>query len=184
MTKAQQLIRIKNEYRAEHGNSSESLRRIIDWAIETKRLELDLAKARSRAIEELGAALRSEVVLDADGNEVRVNLAFETDQGWLWDERTTISRQHMELNVAQNRRMQYADIRALARSVNDYNDRHPNEPPIQYSLNFAADLADEGIKVPSSILPPPPLGQSPSAGSGTVSRRARFNRADRQGVSS
>lgn len=162
-TKTQQLIRLKNEYRAAHENAPGSLDTILDWGIETGRYELDLKKARKRAAEELGEALRSEVTTDAHGHEIRVNLAFETEQGWLWDQRDTITRPNMELNVSHARRMVYSDIRATVLSVNDYNERHPDEAPIQFSLNFAGDLADDGIPIPSSteleqLVEHPPVG--------------------------
>lgn len=121
-----------------------------------------MAKARQRAAEELADAMRSEVVLASRGNEIHRNLAFETENGWLWDDRETIGRTHFELSIQANRRMSYATIRSSVLSVNDWNERHPDEPPVQYSLNFKADLEDDGITPPASsieleqpIEPPP-----------------------------
>lgn len=168
MTKTEQLIRIKNEFRATHDNAPASARSILDWAIETGRYVLDMGKAKRAAAEELAAALRSEHATDAHGNEIRVNLAFSTDQGWLWDQRETISRSHMEINSMHTRRMVYSDIRAAVLSVNDYNERHPDEAPIQFSLNFAADLADDGISLPDSISVEQIMSQSLSVPSTLV----------------
>jgi len=111
LTQTDQLLRIKNDYRETHGNGPVSPRKILDWAIDTGRYEINRAKAHARAAEELAAAMRGEVTRDSHGNEIRVNLAFETEQGWLWDQRDTISREHFELNVGASRRMAYGEIR-------------------------------------------------------------------------
>lgn len=160
MTKAQQLLRIKNEFRTAHGNAPASPRVMLEWAAKAGLFKLDMKRAFSRAVDELANAMRGEVTLDGHGNEIRVNLAFETEQGWQWDQRDTISRPHMELNVAHSRRMSYSDIKATVLSVRDYNEHHPNETPLQYSLNFWADLADEGIILPSSSVPVLPVERS------------------------
>jgi hypothetical protein len=171
-TKTQQWLQIKNDYRLEHHDVPASPRTMLDWAIETGRFKIDARKARQRAADELADAMRSEMTRDANGNEVRVNLAFETENGWLWDQRDTISRPHMELNVSHARRMAYGDIKATVLSVNDYNERHPDEAPIQFSLNFAGDLADDGIPIPPASSELEQLiGQSPHAGPESVSER-------------
>lgn len=150
MTKEQQLIRIKDDYRAVHDNASASLRTMLAWAVETGRYELDRAKAMTRAVDEFAHALAGETAPDTHGNPVRVNLAFlEPDQGWLWDTRDTISRAHQELNTQQTWRMCYSDVKAAVLTVNDYNERHPDEPPLQFSLDFTGALADDGIKAPT-----------------------------------
>ena len=150
MTKHDQLLRIKNEYRHAHDNAPASPRKMMEWAVSAGLFQVDMGKAFAHAAEELAAAMRAETTKDAHGNDIRVNLAFETEEGWLWDQRDTIVREHFELNVAAGRRMVYSDIRAAVLSVNDYNTSHPDEPPVQYSLRFDADLADDGIPTPSS----------------------------------
>ena len=150
MTKNDQLLRIKNEYRRAHDNAPASPRNMMEWAVGAGLFEIDMAKAFAHAAEELAAAMRGERTTDSHGNEIRVNLAFETEEGWLWDQRDTITREHFDLNVAASRRMHYAEIRTTILSVNDYNDNHPDEAPVQYSLRFDADLADDGIPIPTS----------------------------------
>jgi hypothetical protein len=146
----QQHIRIKNEYRQAHGPAPVSARAMFDWAVETGRAQLDMKKALTSAVAEFANSLRSETALDAHGNEVRANLAFETQQGWLWDQWNTISHPHMELNVMHSRRNIYGEIKNVVLNVNAYNELHADEKPIQFSLNFAADLADDGVPIPSS----------------------------------
>lgn len=150
MTKVQQWLRIKNDYRAAHDNAPASTRAMIDWAIDTGRYQLDMSKARARAAEELATAMRSEKTHDAQGREIHVNVAFETEQGWLWDQRDTIGRGHVELHATRGRRMIVGEIKAQVLTVIDWNENHPDEAPVQYSLNFAADLLDDGISLPSS----------------------------------
>lgn len=164
LSKTDQLIRIKDEYRKANGEAPASARTILDWAVEAGLYKVDMVKARQRAAEELADAMRSEMVRDSHGNEIHKNLAFETENGWLWDDRETIGRRHFELSIQANRRMSYATIRSSVLSVNDWNERHPDEPPVQYSLNFKADLEDDGITPPASsieleqlIEPPPPV---------------------------
>jgi len=175
LNKTEQLIRIKNEFREANGEAPASARSMIDWAIETKRYNLDIKKAKQRAAQELADALRTEFTRDAHGNEIRVNLAFDDpEQGWLWDERGTISHPNMQLNATHDRRMIYGTIRAKVLTVNDYIERHPDEPPIQFSINFAADLADDGIPIPPvSTGLEQLIGQSPSAAQASASERER-----------
>jgi hypothetical protein len=152
LSKTEQLIRIKDEFRKANGDAPASARTILDWAVEKGLYKVDMAKARQRAAEELADAMRAEMVLDSHGNEIHKNLAFETESGWLWDDRETIGRRNFELSIQANRRMSYATIRSSVLSVNDWNERHPDEPPVQYSLNFKADLADDGITPPASSI--------------------------------
>jgi hypothetical protein len=148
----QQLIRIKNEYREIHGSGPASARTMFDWALATDRAKLDLKKAMTSAVADFADALRAETALDTNGNEVRANLAFETQQGWLWDQWNTISHSNMELNVSHSRRNIYGEIKNVVLNVNAYNELHADEEPVQFSLNFAADLADDGIPIPSPIV--------------------------------
>ena len=174
MTREQQMIRIKDEYRAEHDNASASLRTMLAWAMETGRYQLDMAKAMSRAVDEFAHALAGETTPDSQGNLVRVNLAFlEPEQGWLWDTRDTISHAHMELNVQHTWRMSYSDVKAAVLSVNDYNERNPDRPSLQFSLDFAGALADDGITLPSSSVPVPPVAPQPPAPLAPSRRRER-----------
>lgn len=180
MTREQQLIRIKDDYRAAHDNASASLRTMLTWAVETDRYELDMAKAMARAVDEFAHALAGETAPDSQGNPIRVNLAYlEPDQGWLWDQRDTISHPHMELNVQHGWRMCYSDVKANVLSVNDYNECHPDRPRIQFSLDFAGALADDGITVPSSIAPAPQVVQPELVPQAPSRRRERVRPAYR-----
>jgi hypothetical protein len=177
--KKDQWLRIKNAFRQAHENAPASPAAMIDWAADAGLYKSDERSARRRAAKDLAEAMRSEMTTDARGHEVRVNLAFETETGWLWDQRETISRTHVELHLARNRRQVYGEIKAQVCTANDYMDLHPDEPPLQYSLNFAADLADDGIPIPSlldldELLGPAPSGPAdspPSSGSSRPSSR-------------
>jgi hypothetical protein len=162
--KRDQWLRIKNAFRQAHSNAPAPAAVMIDWAADVGLYKSDERSARKRAAKELAEAMRNEMTVDARGNEVRVNLAFEDPvQGWFWDQRDTISRPNIELHLSRGRRMVYGEIKAQICTANDYMDLHPDEPPLQYSLNFAADLADDGIPIPSildldQLLGPPPAG--------------------------
>ncbi len=169
MSSTRDYLRIKGEYRRAHRNQPAKPAEIIDWAIGQGLFQIDERKARRRAARELATAMRGEMTVDAHGNAIRVNLAFKSPtQGWLWDERTTISRGAIQLHLTRGRRMVYSEIRAQVLTANDYTENHPDEPPVQYSLNFVADLADDGITLPVSIgleqlFAPPPSGLADSA---------------------
>lgn len=179
MTKIQQLLRIKNDYRAAHDNAPASARTMLDWAIDTGRYQLDLSKARARAVEDLADAMRSEKTRDAHGREIHVNVAFETEQGWLWDQRDTIGRKHVELHATRGRRMVVGEIKAQVLTVIDWNENHPDEAPIQYSLNFAADLLDDGISLPYSTELEQLLAQRPSDIAGSMRSREQSRPSSR-----
>jgi hypothetical protein len=153
MTKEQQLIRIKNEWRAAHGNAYAPLRTMLEWAHEQGKWKLDVNKAWARAVDEFADALRGEMTKDSQGREIRVNLPFLDPQTelWQWDQRDTISHGHMQLRVTHHWRMSFSDIRADVLSINDYHELHPDRPQLQYSLDFKGALLDDGITVPSSI---------------------------------
>jgi hypothetical protein len=156
MTQDQQFIRIKDKYREANGDAYASLRTMLDWAAaQTPPLfQPDLRRVMSYAVEAFGNALRSETTLNKDGNEIRVNLPFLDPQLklWQWDERGTISHEHMQLNVNQGLKMAYNDVRATVLSANDYHERHPDRPQLQMSLDFEGMLLDDGITVPSSSI--------------------------------
>jgi hypothetical protein len=155
-SKEQQLIDIKNAYRAAHNNAFASLRTMLEWASENTLYKIDMAKAWSRAVDEFADALRGEMTTDGQGHEIRVNLPFLDSQlGWQWDTRDTISREHQELNTQHTWRMCYSDVKAGVLTANDYSERHPDEPPLQFSLDFAGALADDGITAAASIVPEP-----------------------------
>jgi hypothetical protein len=175
-TSNRELIKIKDEYREAHAGAYASLRVMLRWAIAQGKFELDMSKAFARALNDFGRALASERVPDGRGREIRVNLPFrDPAQGWLWDERDTISRAHMELNVQHNRRLAYGDIRSTMLSIQDYNKHHADEPPIQFSLNFSADLADDGIQIdaPTDLTELLGAGGASTHSSGADSRRTR-----------
>lgn len=160
-SKTQQWLRIQDAYRKAHANAPARIETMIDWAAEVGAYKSDERAARKRAAKDMAEALRSLTTVDGHGDQVRVNLAFETEDGWLWDMRETISRPHMELHVERNRRLIYGEIKAQVLSVRDYNEHHPDEAPIQYSLNFAGDLADDGISLPAPIELEKLLGERP-----------------------
>jgi hypothetical protein len=163
MTKRDQYIRIKDEFRATHGNIPASTQTMIEWAIDAGLYAVDVRAAKAKGAKELAEVLRSETIIDADGHKVRVNHSVETAQGYLWDDIRTISHQHMELSVAHGRNRIFGEVKAAAIAVNFYNDLHADEAPIQTSFNFENDLADEGITIPSSIALERLIAPTPSA---------------------
>lgn len=145
MTKREQLLRIKKEYREAHENVPATAREIADWAVSAGLYKLPTSAAERQLANELSDALRVEYLTDDRGNRVRVNHAIHNAQGSLWDEIQTISRANMKLSVAQKRNGMAGEAKQIQRDLNYFNELHADEAPIQTSFDFNADLADEGL---------------------------------------
>lgn len=174
MTKREQYIRIKNEYRKEHENAPASTRTMLDWAIRVGLYAIDQSAALRKNAEEFADVLRTETVKDDDGQEVRVNHAYGTEQGHFWDDYRTIAHQNMVLSVAQMRNRIYGEIRHSARSIKAYTEFHPDRPRIQTSFNFNNDLEEDGLLTPSSSELDQLIAPQPSVPNASVSRDALF----------
>ena len=60
----------------------------------------------------------------------------------LWDDIRTASRRHMRISFQQRRRQIVDDCKQLKMDVDSYNDRNPDETPIQMVFDFTMDLAE------------------------------------------
>lgn len=145
MTKREQYIRIKNEYRKAHDNEPAGTRAMLDWAIKNRLYAVDQSAAIRKDAEDFADVLRTETIKDNDGQDARINHAYETRQGHFWDEYRTIKHEHMQLSAAQTRNRILGEVIHSARGLKLYSDYHQDRPPIQMSFNFNNDLADAGL---------------------------------------
>jgi hypothetical protein len=145
MTKREQYIRIKNDYRKAHNNEPAGTRAMLDWAIKKGLYAIDESAALRRDAEDFAAVLRSETIKDRDGEDARINHAYETKQGHFWDEYRTITHEHMVLSSAQGRNRIFGEVKHQARGEKLYSDYHQDRPAIQTSFNFTNDLAEAGL---------------------------------------
>lgn len=162
MTKREQLLRIRDEYRAAHDHAPATAREMADWAITEGKYRLHHAAANRKCAEELAEAMRLDL-FTSGGRRVRAMHSFIKDkQIGLWDHIRTISRENMAVSVALRRNGVAGELKQIKRDLDFFNELHPDMPDLQTSFNFEGDLADEGLLNPSSIelerliAPPPP----------------------------
>jgi len=147
MTKREQLLRIKDAYRTEHGNLPATSREMADWAVATGRYKLPPFATERRCAEELSDAMALEMMSVSEGRRVRTMHTWRDEkQGNLWDHIHTITLPNFQLSLAFQRNCAYGIVRQ-AKIDMDYfnNDLHPDGPAAQMSFNFEKDLADEGL---------------------------------------
>lgn len=162
MTKREQLLRIRDEFRSAHGNSPASSREMADWAVANGKYKLPDRATERRCAEDLSDAMRLDMMTVESGRRVRTMHAWPSGQGTLWDHIRTITRDNMALSVALKRNGIVGEIKQIKIDLDFFNDLHADEAPVQMSLNFENDLADAGLIASSSSGPdwrggPPPV---------------------------
>lgn len=163
MTKREQLLRTKDEYRASHDNAPATARDMAEWAVEAGMYKLPPFAATKKCAEELADAMRLQYMPVKGGRRVRAMHSWPTEQGTLWDDLRTIKRGPMELSTALKRSGVVGEVKQLKRDLDFFNEFHPDEPPIEISFNFENDLADAGLfNLSSSGLMPPAAPPPPS----------------------
>jgi hypothetical protein len=145
MTKHEQLIRLKDEYRAAHDNAPASPRDIADWAVKEGMYDLAPHAAERRCAQELADAMRTEFMTVDGGRRVRVMHAWASPQGNLWDDIRTISRENLEISLAQKRNGIVGEVKQIKQDMDYFDSLHPDDPRLQMSFDFTNDLADAGL---------------------------------------
>jgi len=149
----EQMQRLFNKYRKEVCEAPATLDDVYDWVSRN-----DLWTAREESIraqfkEEMAQALREEYRTDSAGRRYRAKHAVRRvlagRQMSLWGDIDKDPRAYVEIAFAQKRRRIAGELHQLKVDVDHYNGAHPNEAPIQLSLNFEDDilerLAEEGL---------------------------------------
>jgi len=163
MTKKEQLLRIRDEYRAEHGNEPATAREMGDWAVATGRYKLPEHATARKCAEEIADAMALDMVTVVGGRRVRTMHAWRNEQRTLWDHIGTISRNNMALSVAFKRNGIVGEVKQIKIDVDHFNELHPDDPALQVSFNFENDLADAGLLNFSSIEQEPQSVRPPGA---------------------
>lgn len=184
MTKREQLLRIKDEYRATHGFEAASSRAMAEWAVKEDKYKLPEFATVAKCAEELAEAMRTEYMEDERGHRVRVMHSAPSAQGrlWDWDHIETASREFMEASAAQRRSGIVFDVKQLKIDLDYFNGLHSEDEPLQISFNFTNDLADLGLLGSSSTEPAPRASQSPPVAPPSTSRRAPSRLSSRPGA--
>jgi hypothetical protein len=108
---------------------------------------------RAQFKEEMAQALREEYRTDESGRRYRAKHAVRAKIGdkqiSFWGDIDRDPRDHMVTSFAQKRRHITGECHQLKIDVDHFNETHPNEEPIQLSLNFEDDvnerLVEEGL---------------------------------------
>ncbi len=97
--------------------------------------------------EDLARAWREEYGTDKCGRRYRkkhpVRVTENGQTRFEWDEMDTAPRPHMELAFAQRRQQIVGDCVQLKVDVDVYNDKNPEQEPIQPVFDFTNDIEEE-----------------------------------------
>jgi hypothetical protein len=104
------------------------------------------AAVLDRCANEIGDAMAEIYFTDHMGRRVRLlHPAIVKRQGELfteWDDIRTAPRKHMQLSFQQKRKSIVGECRQLKTDVDNFNDTHSDEQPIQMSFDFTMDIAE------------------------------------------
>lgn len=145
MTKREQLLRIRDEYRAAHSNEPATAREMADWAVAHGKYKLPDSATQRKCAEELADAMAMDMVTAPGGRRARTMHAWRQAQHTLWDDIRTISRENMSLSFAFKRNGMVGEVKQMKIDLDYYNDLHPDDGALQVSFNFENDLADAGL---------------------------------------
>jgi hypothetical protein len=148
MTKKQQLLRLRDAFRNAHDNKPATAREMADWAVENGLYKLPIYATERKCAEELADALRQEYMTVSGGRRVRTMHAWTDQQRQLWDHIDTISRPNMKMALALKRNGIVGEVKQIKTDMDYYNERHADEPPLQFSFDFHRDLEDAGLTNP------------------------------------
>ena len=119
---------------------------IAEWAIRTKKWDMQQSAYFKRCAEDMAEAMREEYYTDKSGRRVRLyHPARIKRQGELfteWDDIRSASRPHMHLSFQQHRRKIAGECRQLKTDLDSYNEAHPDEVTMQISFNFEMDIQE------------------------------------------
>lgn len=149
----EQMQRLFNRYRKEVSEAPVILDDVYAWATKNKLWVPREESIRAQFKEEMAKALREEYRTDPAGRRYRakhpVRHTISGKQLNLWGDIDKDPRTYMEIAFAQRRRRIAGELHQLRVDVDHFNAAHPDEKPIQLSLNFEDDvrerLIDEGL---------------------------------------
>ena len=149
----EQMQAIFNRYREEVREAPTALDDVYTWASNNGLWKPREESIRAQFKEEMAQALREEYRTNSAGRRYRAKHAvrhmFAGKQMSFWGDIDKDPRDYMEIAFQQKRRRVAGELHQLKIDVDHYNEAHPDEAPIQLSLNFEDDvlerLIDEGL---------------------------------------
>jgi hypothetical protein len=119
---------------------------IARWAIKEGYWELSESNAIRKCAQDLSKAMREDYETDSKGRRVRklhpVKKYVNGKQVTIWDGMDTAEYDFMCRAFQQRRQSIVADCHQLKTDVDSYNDRKPDQPPIQMIFEFTNDLLE------------------------------------------
>jgi hypothetical protein len=160
MAKTELLQSIWRRYQNENDHEPIGTRQVVDWAVQKGLLELPRVDPYDVLASQMAKALREETSVDKHGRIYRVNHSARINkdgtQMTFWAIMGYANREHMEKSFAQRREQIVGECLSLKSDIDVYNEKHPNDNPIQLELDFTEDVSErlilKNIKIFSSEL--------------------------------
>lgn len=145
-TFTEQLQRVVSQYIEAGQPWPATSHRIAAWAIKNQKWEAQGATLLHICAEQLARAMREEYIRDPQGRIVRAKHAARLDgeQGVLWADIRTATREHMAVAFQQRRHQIVGDCRQLKADVDSYNENNNPGKPLQLVFDFTQDIVELG----------------------------------------
>jgi hypothetical protein len=141
----EKLQRIWHQFEEESGRFATS-REVVAWGVRNGLLTTPDIDPLDILAEDMSKALREEYRKDRYGRRYRFNHAVRANkagvQQTLWGTLDSSPRQFMEKSFAQRRKQIVGDCLQLKTDIDVFNDKNPQEEPIQVVLNFIEDVKE------------------------------------------
>jgi hypothetical protein len=138
----EQLQKIVTKYIEADEEWPATARQIAAWAVREKLWAPHPSSLVNQCAEDIAQAMREEYIVDPQGRKVRAKHAARVEQGVLWADIRTASRDHMEIAFKQRRRQILSDCSQLKDDVDSFNENRSSAQPIQMSFDFTKDLLE------------------------------------------
>ncbi len=140
----QQLQRIVNRYIESGEEWPATSHQIAKYAIENHLWEAQKLTVIDLCAEQLARAMREEYIHDPQGRVVRAKHAARVagEQGVLWADIRTASREHMVIALQQRRQQIVGDCRQLKADSDSYNENYNTGKQIKMIFDFTDDVAE------------------------------------------
>ena len=158
------MLRIVELYFDAGGKTPYSPRDVAEFAVANGHWDRYKATAVSICVRDISRALREDYYTDDKGRLVRARHSIreleDTSEGkkqkTLWHDHRTMNREFAERSFQQRRMQIVGGCKQLKTDVDSFNDRHTDQPPLQFVLNFTYDVAEDELGGNGSARPNKP----------------------------
>ena len=148
MTRNEQLQALIPRYKSETGEKAVNMEAVVDWAIARGATMPKPKTARELFAAQLADAARAEYRVDPKtGLSYRANHALrhrtrDGRQMVLWVDMEDATRPQMLWSLSDRRQQMVGDATHLKIDEMIWNNKHPDETPIQLDMNFTYDVEE------------------------------------------